>query len=255
MNSLQAQNYLDRIGFSAQPEPTLTTLAQLQLAHLFTVPFENLDIHRGVPITIDFERIFNKVVTNQRGGFCYELNSLFGELLRHLGFNVMHLSAQVYAEPTGFGLRFSHLTLGVCIENTVYLSDVGFGEFSFAPLKLTPGNRQQDQRGLFCVDYDADKRCVVSKHEDGVTRPEYAFYQKHRELKEFESMCHYHQTSPDSSFTKKRLISRPTPEGRITISGNMLTIKTGAKTDETALQSEADFIAALAAHFEVELQG
>ena len=69
--------YLDRIGFKGNVEPSLQVLANLQKRHLLTVPFENLDIHYGIPIKLDTALFFDKIVINKRGGFCYELNGLF----------------------------------------------------------------------------------------------------------------------------------------------------------------------------------
>jgi len=42
--------YLRRIGLSTRPERTLEGLAELGLAHLCAVPFENLDIAAGRPL-------------------------------------------------------------------------------------------------------------------------------------------------------------------------------------------------------------
>ncbi len=54
-------------------------------------------------------------------------------------------------------------------------------------------------------------------------------------------MCKYHQTSPNSHFTSKRLISLPTENGRITISGNSLKIKEFESVKESEITSEAEF--------------
>ena len=81
-------DYLKRINYSGSLEPSLKVLKQLQQAHLMSVPFENLDIHYGRTIELDLDKIFNKVVVDHRGGFCYELNGLFGELLSMLGFKI-----------------------------------------------------------------------------------------------------------------------------------------------------------------------
>ena len=80
-------------------------------AHLLAVPFENLDIHLGRPISLDQDALFGKIVTRRRGGFCYELNGLFALLLRELGFEVTLLSAGVARADGGFGPEFDHLTL------------------------------------------------------------------------------------------------------------------------------------------------
>ena len=87
--------YLARIGYSGPIDPTAGNLRALHCAHLWAVPFENLDISLGRKITINEEAILNKVVALRRGGFCYELNGAFAALLRALGFQVTLLSARV----------------------------------------------------------------------------------------------------------------------------------------------------------------
>jgi len=76
--------YLERIGAPPPAAVTLDALAELVLAQLYSVPFENLDIAAGRRLSVDVEAIHDKIVTRRRGGFCYELNGLFAGLLREL---------------------------------------------------------------------------------------------------------------------------------------------------------------------------
>jgi len=93
---MDVDRYLSRISYKGSREPNLKLLTALQEQQLLHIPFENLDIHYKTPIELDVSRIFEKVVNNNRGGFCYELNGLFYELLRLLEFNVKMVSARVY---------------------------------------------------------------------------------------------------------------------------------------------------------------
>ena len=63
--------YLTRLGVDGRPPPTPEALALLHRAHLERVPFENLDIHLGVPIELDEVAFAEKVALRSRGGFCY----------------------------------------------------------------------------------------------------------------------------------------------------------------------------------------
>ena len=47
---MDREAYLRRIGYEGAADPTLATLRGLHRAHLLSVPFENLDIHQGVPV-------------------------------------------------------------------------------------------------------------------------------------------------------------------------------------------------------------
>ncbi|MGH9576814.1 MAG: arylamine N-acetyltransferase family protein, partial [Terriglobales bacterium] len=128
--------YLARIGVSTPLSPDPQSLSKLHLAHLMTVPFENLDIHLGREIALDEKLFFDKVVRRRRGGFCYELNGLFAALLRQLGFRVTLLSAQVARAEGGFGPEYDHLTLLVEFpgHQPRRLADVGFGDSFREPL-------------------------------------------------------------------------------------------------------------------------
>jgi N-hydroxyarylamine O-acetyltransferase len=91
---MNLNSYLKRIKISQLEKPDLSFLSKLQEQHLLTVPFENLDIHEGKKIVLEENRIFEKIVVNKRGGFCYELNGLFCWLLRSLNFSVSKVDSK-----------------------------------------------------------------------------------------------------------------------------------------------------------------
>lgn len=248
MNPLK---YLERIKYVGKIVATFEVLKQLQQQHLLNVAFENLDIHYGKKIELD--KTYDKVVTRNRGGFCYELNSLFYELLENLGFNVRLISARVYDSQKSFGPEFDHMAIIAQIDDKKYLVDVGFGEFAFSPLMIELNRTQPDSRGNFVIQKYDEACLIVSKEQNDKLIPEYLFTQFKRELSEFNEMCNYHQTSPDSHFTQKRICSLPTQQGRITISGDLLLIKENGKTSETVLSDEDEFNKALWNYFEIKL--
>ena len=121
---MNIQSYLTRIEYQGSLEPNLQNLSALQKAHMQAVPFENLSIHYKQPILLNEEALYKKIVEQNRGGFCYELNGLFAWLLRSLGYKVEMLSAGVITDSGGFGPEFDHMTLLVHLEED-YLVDVG----------------------------------------------------------------------------------------------------------------------------------
>ena len=217
------------------------------------IPFENLDIYNGIPIELSIEKIFDKVVNKNRGGFCYELNGLFFELINAIGFDVKMVSARVFDKDKGYGKEYDHLAIIAKINNVEYLTDVGFGEFTFEPLKLRLGNIQKDERGDYKIDKYENGYLKVSRIENKKQTPIYIFKNKKRNLKEFEEMCIYHQTSPDSHFTGKRLITLPNENGRITISGNVLKIRELESTTEFVLKNEAEYEKELWKKFKIKI--
>ena len=246
--------YLKRIGYQGSLAPTLETLAALQRAHLLTVPFENLDIHLNIPIYIAPDQIYRKVVERKRGGFCYELNSLFSQLLEMLGYDTILVSAKVYSFDRGsFGPEFDHMAIIVEVAKEIYLVDVGFGEFAFSPLVLDFQMDQQDERGVFRLRTHEYEYLLVSKMEEESEKPLYVFSIIPRKLKEFEGMCKYHQTSAGSHFTRKRMISLPTQHGRKTLSGNRFKVTHGKGEIEVDMETEEEVRGLLRREFGVEI--
>ena len=121
--------YFERIKYVGRMDTTFEVLSKLQELHLMNVPFENLDIQNN--IKIDLHNLFNKIVVRKRGGFCYELNGLFYQLLKEFGFTAKMVSARVYTNQKSYSAEFDHMAIIVSIEDGYYLVDVGFGEFAY----------------------------------------------------------------------------------------------------------------------------
>jgi N-hydroxyarylamine O-acetyltransferase len=242
---VNAQAYLDRIGYRGSLAPTAETLRALQVAHLRAVPFENLSIHAGQPIVLDVDALFEKVVTCRRGGFCYELNGLFAALLRALGFEVTQLSAGVGRRDGTFGPDFDHMTLLVHLDER-WLVDVGFGDSFLEPLRLDERGEQVQGDRAYRIDEDGAHLILRQRlGADGAWEPQYRFTLQPRELPDYAEMCLYHQTSPQSHFTQKRVCSLATPDGRVTLSDLRLITTRGGVREERMLPGEAEHAAAL----------
>ena len=132
-----ADAYLDRIRYGGPIAASAETLRGLHRAHMLAVPFENLDIHLGIPIVLSVPAFYEKIVTRRRGGFCYELNGLFAWLLAELGFQVALLSARVVSSGR-LSPEFDHLLVLVEREGR-WIADVGFGDSFLEPLRVELG--------------------------------------------------------------------------------------------------------------------
>lgn len=213
-DTIDVDAYLKRIGYSGSREPNAQTLDALHRAHLLSVPFENLNIHNGLPISLDTPALFRKIVEERRGGFCYELNGLFSRLLVALGFDVTLLSAGVFRTTNDFGPEYDHLTLLVQLEER-WIADVGFGASFRHPLRLDLRAVQVQENESFKF---VDKPGYVILHRqkrDAEWKPAYRFTLKPRTYDEFFEMCVFHSTSHESPFLKRSLIMMETSEGRI----------------------------------------
>ncbi len=249
---MNVKAYLDRIKYHGSLAPTAETLGALQAAHLLTVPFENLSIHARQPIVLDNEALFTKIVTNRRGGFCYEANGLFAALLRALGFDVAMLSAQVANQAGEFGPDFDHMALMVQLEQR-WLVDVGFGDSFLEPLLLDERGEQQQENRAYKIIQDGKHRVVMLRDDSEEWQAQYRFTLQPHAYADYAEMCHYHQTSPESHFTRARICSLATGDGRITLS-DMRFITTSNSCgfrdrQERTLTSEDEYADALREHF------
>lgn len=230
--------YLNRIHYVGPLTRSEETLRSLQLAHLFTVPFENLSIHLGEPIVLNHEALFRKVVERRRGGFCYECNGLFAGLLQALDFDVTMLSAEVAGRDDTFGPPFDHMTLMVNLDQR-WLVDVGFGDSFREPLLLDESREQVQDGRAYKLDHGQDCRLLLRREKEQWV-PQYRFTLEPHRFEDFAAMCRYHQTSPASHFTQKRICSLLTAEGRITLS-DMRFIESpldGEKLERTVSEDE-----------------
>jgi N-hydroxyarylamine O-acetyltransferase len=243
--------YLKRINYRGPLTPSAETLRNLQVAHLLSVPFENLSIHSREPIVLNDEALFDKIVERRRGGFCYECNGLFAALLRSLGFDVRMLSGEVAKEGGGFSRSFDHMTLLVKLEET-WLVDVGFGDSFLEPLKLDVSTEQIQGPQSFRI-IAQDHYFVVQRHYAREWKPEYRFTLQPYNYSDFEEMCRYHQTSPESHFTQKRICSLATSEGRITLSDMRFIVTRNDVREERTLESLKEYEELLLQRFGIEM--
>lgn len=247
---MNTTHYLHRIAYEGPLIPNEDTLRALHRAYLLSVPFENLSIHTGEQIQLNYAWLYDKIVTRKRGGFCYELNGLFGALLTSLGFRVEMLSARV-ATGEGFGPEFDHMVLLVHLDEP-WLADVGFGASFLEPLRLNQRASQADPAGNFRIIEQRDgfeMQEWVSDHFES----QHFFTLTAHTLPAFEAMCHYHQTSPNSHFTQKLVCSKAIPTGRLTLSGKRLIRTQQGAREEQVVEGADEINHLLDVHFGIKL--
>jgi len=223
--------YLDRIGYAGPAEPTYAALAELQRAHMLTVPFENLDIALGRRLVLDHRANYAKIVEQRRGGWCFELNGLFAWLLEQLGYRVTLLGSRVEGDRAVAGRDLAHLLLRVDLDRP-YIVDVGFGEGPLEPLPL-----EQVADG-------------VIRHRNGL---DVVFTDRPRRLEEFQGMCDFLQTSPESGFVRTRVCTVALPDGRLRLRELVLTERHGDEVSERELDGEREWRDCLLERFGVAL--
>jgi N-hydroxyarylamine O-acetyltransferase len=188
-------------------------------------------------------------VRRRRGGFCYELNGLFAALLRELGFNVNMLSAGAANAEGIFGPDFDHMALMVTLDER-WLADVGFGDSFREPLLLDVRHEQVQGERAYKIVSEGDQLILKQREGMGKWKNQYRFTLQPYSYADFAEMCRYHQTSPHSHFTKARICSRATPNGRLTLSQmRLITTTTGKERQEQVLTNVEEYAAVLREDF------
>lgn len=233
---MKQEQYLDRLHMNRE-NPSLTGLSTLQKEHLQRIPFENLDVIRKVPIYLNLETMFEKVIENNRGGYCYELNGLFHSLLTTLGYEAHLVSATVLRPNNHWAKADTHAAILVYLDQP-YLVDVGFGAQSpRVPVPLngiahtTIGETykvEQQPNGVFHLIREANDQIRVL----------YQFSAQKKELIDFHEGCVFNQVSKDSTFTHTDIISLATENGRMTVKDHLLTVVQNGHTEKTTLSAE-----------------
>ena len=248
--------YLARIDYTRPVKPDVQTLCGLQLAHMLHVPFENLDISLKRPIQLSEGALWNKVVIQKRGGFCYELNGLFASLLSKIGFDVTYLNARVYNRAGELGIDYDHLALLVKIpgQSARWLADVGFGDSFNKPLNFDELGEQVQGLRMYRLEQTPSGHITWQKNYDGLWERHYFFdLQPHNFPADYEAACLYHQTSPESSFTRVSIISRATPDGRVSLEDGRLILTSNGLREERPIASNEEYHALLREHFGFDL--
>ena len=218
--------YLERIGFGGQPRIDLDSLAALQLAHLSTVPFENLDVVSRTPVRTDLEWSIDKIVTQRRGGWCFEVNGAFAALLEALGFDVKLLGAAVLLG--GPSRVIDHVALEVRADQP-YLVDVGFGESFTRPLALNLRGRQDGGNAAyeFIASPEGTTLALLDESgDDAVPVAQYRFKRVAHALEDFAPASASMQVDPGKNWHKRPFATRLLEGGpdRVTLTSDRLKI-------------------------------
>ena len=234
---IDVDKYLERIGFAGVVQHDVATLEVLQRAHLTTVPFENLHIFHKLGVRTDVEWSYNKIVEQGRGGWCFENNGAFAELLIALGFDVARLGAAVLLG--GPNATIDHLCLEVTLDEP-YLVDVGFGDSFIRPLRL---NGRDPQDGGLRPTFQfmmSSQGLTLTEDVKGVPEAQYRFHRVNREQGEFDAASEYLQGNPELHWSQKPFATRLLDGGpdRVTLLSDRIKFFRNGSWQETPVAAE-----------------
>ena len=215
--------YLDRIGFDGTPAADLDSVAQLMRAQLLTVPFENLDIQAGKLISLTPQVLIDKIIQQRRGGYCFEVNSLFALVLDALAVPYFFIAATPLGHH-GSRKPKTHMALVVEFQGRQWLCDCGYGAYGLcAPLALDSAETQTMQDGdLFRLHRNEPEELILQTWVHDVWESQYSFDLVPQKLSDFADANKYNATHHDSLFVRRLLVVLFTQSGRKILFGNIL---------------------------------
>jgi N-hydroxyarylamine O-acetyltransferase len=239
--------YFDRIEYRGDRQPTAQTLRDLHIAHATHIPFENLDVMLRRPIRLELANLEEKLVTNRRGGYCFEQNLFFAAVLERLGFTVTLLQARVRFRAQRV-LPRTHVALMVDLADDRWLADLGFGSCGLiAPIPLAVGEFQQFAWSYrLAREFDA---WVLRAPVGGAWQDLYVLTLEPQLAVDFEPPNHYVSTHPDSRFVQTLTVQRVATETRQVLRNTELTTTTPSGDVSRTLKSNAELLDTLARRF------
>ncbi|MBV8791303.1 MAG: arylamine N-acetyltransferase [Pseudolabrys sp.] len=248
--------YCERIGYDGPRDASLETLRQIHYLHPQAIAFENLDPLLKRPVKLDPASLQAKLIDGGRGGYCFEHNTLFANVLRQIGFKVQEGTARVrWSVPQGIRTPRVHCLLFVEAEGEDHLVDVGFGgNVLTAPLKLNARETQETPHGEFRL-VDEDGRVAVQEAKiNDVWTPLYAYDFADTHPADYEMGNWLTSTHPSSIFVNGLLGARAEPDRRYALRDNQLSVhsmKNG--TEKKTLGSAPELRDALTDLFKLRL--
>ena len=239
MTGEQIQAYLARIGHIGPVTLDLAGLSAIHKAHQRTVPFENLDILAGVPLSLDHEALFDKIITRRRGGVCAELNTLYNWLLYSLGFQVTSYNSRII---TGEKVEFRrHRVLGVRFGDKTYTTDVGSTmEYARMPLLLEEGVVQTDGSCRYRYDRHPIYGWVQMQQKPGLDwAPVLGFTEEPQLDVDFVTPLYWFEQHPASNMNKVPRVSYYTEDGILAIRAAAGSTKTRRLIDRAGIIVDA----------------
>jgi N-hydroxyarylamine O-acetyltransferase len=244
---MRLQSYLDRIGCRGRPEPTLDCLRAIHRAQALTVPYENLDVQLGVPITTDIASIFDKVVTRRRGGWCYELNGLLGWALKEMGFEVARVAGGVMRSVRGDTAIGNHLVLLVEADGATWLCDLGLGDGLRDPIPAAAGLYRQSSL-VFELAELPDGHWRFTNHAHAYP-PDFDFRAEAADEAHLSARCLVLQTAPESGFVQNLIVQQMEADAVTCLTGRVLRRKSATGETKRLLNSAAELSEVLHATF------
>lgn len=242
---------LSRIGFTGRVTPDAAALRALHRSFVLALPYENLDVQLGRPLSRAPEAAYEKIVGKRRGGWCYEMNGLLAWALEQAGFRVRRLAGGVMRETSGDSVIGNHLVLRVDLENETWLADAGFGDGLVDAVPLREG---AFRNGVYdCTLERADGGWWRYRNDVRGSAASFDFHEDVTDEALLEKHSQLFQTDPNSGFVLNAVVQRWTPDAMLTLRGKVLKRITSGDTHSQTLPDADAYVSTLKTHFALDL--
>lgn len=230
MKTLSVEKYLERINYTGNPSVSYNVLSDLVYCHFTSVPYENFDIMNNIPLSLEIPDLYDKIVNRRRGGYCFELNTLFNWLLNQIGFKTQTYIARFLLDEPEFPFvpMRRHRIMKTEINGEYYIADIGVGcEVPVRPLKLVENQETEIRKTLYKFRKDDNFGWVVQyKNSKDEWKDIYGFTEEIQFEIDFIQPDFWCQRSENSPFRAKNMAAIRTKTGKYSIDGDFFRIFT-----------------------------
>ncbi len=236
LSEAQLNAYLKRINIKKEA-PSLDYLNRIIKAHLRTIPFDDADVWAsGRAPSLAVADLFEKIIEKKRGGYCFELNLLFWNLLRTLGFDcypvIIHLKKPEVPDLS----PPSHCGVVTVIDGMKHFADVGYG--GPVPDGTVPFTGEIVNNHIYST--DGAHTVISSLNEDGSFFPRFIFKDTPCDPVEMIPLSFYTSERPGSVFAGTLKMNLRMDNGYVLIEGRTFKYKNGEERIERLIEDEAD---------------
>ena len=221
----QIEAYFERIHYQDVFTWGVESLDRLCALHQQYIPYENVAIMEGTALDLSPSALFDKMICQKRGGFCFELNALFRTLLQSLGYSVTNLMARIHTNENNLPFR-RHQVLAVHFPNEIRICDVGvYSDASRTSLVLDEAGVHFDGLNYFKLFRDEVLGWVLTckRGEEDYTELSSFTLDPYQDY-DFIQACYYAENHVDSTYNKFPLAAIRTTYGRICLKDTTLSI-------------------------------
>ncbi len=268
MTSDRLAAYCARLGLGSLPHADAEGLSRLQAAQRQAITFENVDVLLGRGIRIDSDSVFEKLVTRRRGGYCFEQNRLYADMLGEIGFRLRPLMARVrLAVPEGVVPPRTHILLLVELDGGPWIADAGFGGSYVPAMPMRDGAEAQTEDGArhrlrhiglhdgeWVLERAGPRAGTDGRAEDNEDwQAQYTFDLAHVVDADLLQANHFVSTWPQSRFVLEPRVTIVLPAGFRALTGTSLSIADKGLQEKREIGDAAEWREVMASLFGVDL--